>query len=280
METNKMVFFLLVLLIAVLSGCAGSLPQQEMKSGDSAAPASTPAVVVQTSVIDQTAGMEFILVKGGCFSMGDSIGNGRPDERPVHEVCVPDYYIGKYEVTQGQWEKVMGKNPSGFNRCGPDCPVENVSWTMIQDFVRKLNTTSGKQYRLPTEAEWEYAARSGGKKEQWSGTDSEALLTDYAWFAKNSSEMTHKVGQKKPNSLGLHDMSGNVYEWCQDLYKEDYYATSPKNSPSGDSNGMLRAMRGGSWQDSEFDQRTAARGRDETDGSSNANGFRLLLPMK
>lgn len=276
MKKHRMVNFLFVLLIAALAGCAGGLPPQELKAGDTVAPSG----VVQTSVIDRTTGMEFVFVKGGCFQMGDTFGNGGSDDKPAHEVCVSDFSFGKYEVTQSQWEKVMGNNPSGFNKCGTDCPVENVSWDMVQDFIRKLNSLSNRQYRLPTEAEWEYAARSGGKKGRWSGIDSETLLADYAWYAKNSGEMTHKVGQKKPNALGLYDMSGNVYEWCQDVYQEHYYETSPKNNPSGALSGPLRAMRGGSWADSEYSQRTYARGRDEADGRSDNNGFRLLLPVK
>jgi formylglycine-generating enzyme required for sulfatase activity len=111
--------------------------------------------------------MPFVFVKGGCYQMGDTFGDGKSDEKPVHDVCVSDFYMGKYEVTQGQWKRIMGNNPSSFSGCGDNCPVENVSWKDVQDFISRLNRQSGKRYRLPTEAEWEYAARSGGKREKW-----------------------------------------------------------------------------------------------------------------
>ena len=136
----------------------------------------------------------------------------------------------------------MGNNPSQFKQCGLDCPVETVSWNDAQAFIRKLNSQSGKQYRLPTEAEWEYAASSGGISETWAGTSDEASLV----LHKNSDNMTHRVGLKKANRLGIHDMSGNIWEWCQDWYNEAYYEDSPKDNPPGADIGGSRVLRGGS----------------------------------
>jgi formylglycine-generating enzyme required for sulfatase activity len=188
--------------------------------------------------------LEFGFVKGGCYQMGDALGEGAADEKPAHEVCVTDFYLSIHEVTQHQWEQVMGNNPSFHKECGSDCPVDFVSWTDVQDFIAKVNATSGKKYRLPTEAEWEYAARSGGKQERWSGTNDGAALGDYAWFAKNAEPVTYPVGLKKPNALGLHDMTGNILEWCQDWYDPSYYAASPKIDPQGPAAGSKRVMRG------------------------------------
>ena len=180
------------------------------------------------------------------------------DEKPVHEVCLDDYYIGKYEVTQGQWSKIMGNNPSNF-KLGDNYPVENVSWDDIQVFLEKLSQKTGQNYRLPTEAEWEYAARSGGKQEKWAGTSNESGLEGYAWFDKNSGNQTHLVGQKTPNGLGICDMSGNVWEWCSDWYDGDYYSKSPRNNPNGPSGGSYRVARGGSWRDTAENLRASNR---------------------
>jgi sulfatase modifying factor 1 len=196
---------------------------------------------------DPKMAIELVLVKGGCFQMGDTFGEGKPDETPVHTVCVDDYYIGKYEVTQGQWQSVMGSNPSYFKNCGEKCPVEQVSWNDINQFLEKLNARTGKKYRLPTEAEWEYAARSGGKKERYAGTSSDVELGKYAWYSANSGGSTHPVGEKQPNSLGLYDMTGDVWEWCQDWYGDKYYSSSPRSNPSGPLSGTRYVLRGGAW---------------------------------
>lgn len=232
-------------------------------------------------ITDKTTGMEFVLVKGGCYQMGDISGDGAPDEKPAHEVCVKDFYLGKYEVTQGQWQKVMGENPSMFKDCGMDCPVENVSWEMTQEFITKLNGLSKQKFRLPSEAEWEYAARNGGKAERWAGTSDEALLEEYAWFANNSEEKTHKVGLKKPNGLGLYDMNGNVREWCQDWYNENYYAKSPKANPieDKDSDGQ-RVSRSGGWNRNAMNIRSSSRNKNDIKLQAPLDGLRLLLPAK
>ena len=173
---------------------------------------------------------EMVFVKGGCFEMGDISGAGHVREKPVHEVCVGDFYLGKYEVTQKEWKEIMKTKPSYGERCN-DCPVDNISWLDIRKFIMKIKEKTGKKYRLPTEAEWEYAARSGGKKEIWSGTSDEVELEDFAWYKDNSFDRTHPVGQKEPNGLGIYDMSGNVMELVWDRYDREYYKSSPKDNP-------------------------------------------------
>jgi len=221
--------------------------------------------------------IEMVLVKGGCYKMGDTFGNGAENERPVHEVCVKDFYIGKYPVTQMQWTGTMGTNPSREPNCGLTCPVENVSWNDVQKFIRKLRQRTGKPYRLPTEAEWEYAARSGGKDEEWAGTSSEKELGDYAWYYENSAFQTHPVGQKKPNGLGLFDMTGNVWQWTSDWYDEAYYAKSPKNEPRGAATGRTRSVRGGYWGDLPSFVRVARRIGLVPSARGGGYGFRLAL---
>jgi formylglycine-generating enzyme required for sulfatase activity len=185
-----------------------------------------------------------VAVKGGCFEMGDSFGDGGSDEKPLHEVCVDDFRIGRHEVTQELWQAVMGSNPSKFKGNGQH-PVENVSWDDARDFIRNLNEKSGRSWRLPTEAEWEYAARSGGLKQRFAGTSAVEALPEYAWHEENSNGTTHAVGTRQPNGLGLYDMSGNVWEWCADRYDRGYYKQSPRNNPKGDPFGINRILRGG-----------------------------------
>ena len=191
--------------------------------------------------------------------MGDGFGDGDAQERPVHEVCLDDFYMGKYEVTQGQWQKVMGNNPAHFKQCGGSCPVESVSWSDAQSFIAELNNRSGRNYRLPTEAEWEYAARSGGKMDKWAGTSSESRIGDFAWFDANAEHRPHQAGEKKPNGLGIYDLTGNVWEWVQDWHNDNYYKNSPKDNPQGPNDGTDRVLRGGSWLDSPKDTRTLLR---------------------
>ena len=189
--------------------------------------------------------IEMVRVEAGTFTMGATPEMEYPwnDEKPTHQVILTnDYYIGKYEVTQALWQAVMGKNPSKFK--GDNLPVENVSWDDCQEFISKLNSVTGKAFRLPTEAEWEYAARGGNKSRgyQYSGSNN---FLDVAWFKDNSGSKTHAVGTKQPNELGIYDMSGNVWEWCQDWYGA-YSSSSPVN-PTGANSGSVRVLRGGSW---------------------------------
>ena len=196
------------------------------------------------------------------------------DEKPTHSVTVSDFYIGKYEVTQAQWKAVMGSNPSEFK--GDNLPVENVSWNDIQEFIQKLNAQTGKKFRLPTEAEWEYAARGGNQSKgyKYSGSNS---IGDVAWYYDNSSSKTHPVGQKSPNELGIYDMTGNVYEWCQDWYDSSAYSSSSQTNPTGPNSGSNRVLRGGGWGSAAGGCRVSRRGYSYPDYRFYGFGFRLVM---
>ncbi len=227
------------------------------------------------SFVDPTTAMAFVKVPGGCFQMGDTLGGGSSDEKPAHEVCLDSFYMAQYEVTQGEYSKVVGSNPASFRR-GERYPVEQVSWSDAQAFINTLNELSNRTYRLPTEAEWEYAARSDGQEEKFAGGDD---IAEYAWYAENSGRSTHPVGSKQPNGLGLHDLSGNVWEWCQDWYGSGYYAESPRDNPIGPPSGTYRVTRGGGWNDTARSLRLTDR-NSKTPGYRNARfGFRLVLPL-
>jgi len=222
---------------------------------------------------DPVTGMEFVYVKGGCYEMGCGSWTSfcESDEYPVHTVCVDGFYIGKYEITQEQWEAVMGKNPSYFGNCGDDCPVEQVSWDDVQEFIRRLNRLTGQKYRLPTEAEWEYACRSGGKSEKYSGDND---LESVAWFYENSDGKTHPVGNKEPNGLGIYDMSGNVWEWVEDAYDKNAYSQHSHNNSSTFGSG--RVNRGGGWNHARRDMRCSNREYYSSDSRISYLGFRLV----
>lgn len=219
--------------------------------------------------------IDMVRVEAGTFMMGatSEMQNPWDNEKPVHQVTLTnDYYIGKYEVTQALWWAVMGSNPSNFK--GENHPVKNVSWNDCHDFIRMLNILTGKHFRLPTEAEWEYAARGGRKSKgyQYSGSNS---LSDIAWYADNSGSTTHAVGTKEPNELGIYDMSGNVWEWCQDWY--DSYTSSSQTNPTGAASGSRRVFRGGSWLYYAGSCRSSNRYDVTPDYRSNNLGFRLVL---
>jgi formylglycine-generating enzyme required for sulfatase activity len=232
-------------------------------------PATTAAVMT-----DPLVG-KFIRVKGGTFTMGCTGEQGSDcddDEKPAHPVTLGDYYIGETEVTQAQWRAVMGNNPSSFTDCD-ECPVEKVSWNDVQDFISKLNSRSGgARYRLPTEAEWEYAARGGSlsKGYKYAGSNS---LDEVAWYDDNSGFKTHTVRMKKSNELGLYDMSGNVWEWCSDW--EGSYSPGSQTNPTGPNTGDYRVYRGGGWLNYAGRCRVSARFHDEPDYRGNNLGFRL-----
>jgi len=225
---------------------------------------------------EPNTGMEFVWVPGGCYQMGCGswTDNCNDDEKPVHEVCVDGFWIGKYEVTIDQYRKFLQAtgNTDGVNLGIEYClinrggsyflsgnelahnteqPMVEVSRHGARAFAEWLSRKTGKEFRLPTEAEWEYAARSAGKKQKYAGGDD---VDSVAWYADNSGDQTHEVGIKSPNDLGIYDMSGNVWEWCSDWYSEDYYSNSPKNNPQGPSSGSYRGVgRGGSWfNDAEY----------------------------
>jgi hypothetical protein len=187
--------------------------------------------IIDLGIVDIPTGMA--LIPGGTFMMGSNEGNDW--QKPVHQVTVSGFWMDKHEVTQAEYERVMGTNPSGYNGC-PNCPVEKVSWNDAVDFCTKV----GK--RLPTEAEWEYAARAGSTTKYYWGND---MNGDYAWYPGNSDSKTHPVGQKRPNAWGLHDMSGNVWEWCTDWFAN--YSAEFETNPTGPATGANRVVRGGSF---------------------------------
>ena len=223
-------------------------------------------------------GVEFTMIKvsGGTFQMGATTEQGSDagsDERPVHQVTLSDYFIGETEVTQELWQAVMGGNPSYF-KTSNQLPVEQVSWGRCQTFITKLNQLTGMQFRLPTEAEWEYAARGGNSSEgyKYSGSND---IGDVAWYNGNSSSKTHEVGTKNPNELGIYDMSGNVYEWCQDWYGS--YSNATQTNPTGPSRGEYRVYRGGGWNGYEVNCRVSRRDHYEPSWTTSTLGLRLAL---
>jgi formylglycine-generating enzyme required for sulfatase activity len=218
-------------------------------------------------------GLDMVAVPAGCFDMGCGpwTDNCDPSEKPVHHVCLAAFTIGKFEVTQGQWEALMGHNPSFF-KGDTRLPVENVSWEHVQECIRRLNQVTGQRYRLPSEAQWEYAARSGGRPEKYAGGED---LDKLGWYGQNSGGSPRPVGGKAANGLGLHDMSGNVWEWCQDWYGD--YLKESVTDPSGPSSGSGRVIRGGSWYDPAGYCRSACRSRAGPGDRRDSLGFRLVL---
>ncbi len=221
--------------------------------------------------------IDMVYVQHGTFTMGATPEQGSDaysDEKPAHSVTLTnDYYIGKYEVTQKLWKAVMGKKPSRFQ--GDDLPVEQVSWNDVQEFLRKLNSITGRNFRLPTEAEWEFAARGGTKSRgyKYSGSNN---IDEVAWYTANSHDKgTTKVGSFAPNELGIYDMSGNVWEWCQDWYG-DYSSTSQTN-PTGAPSGSNRVGRWGCWFGSAGSCRVSGRCGNHPDIRFFNIGFRLAL---
>jgi formylglycine-generating enzyme required for sulfatase activity len=220
---------------------------------------------------------EMVFVEGGTFTMGctsEQVGDCEGDESPSHEVTLNNFQIGKYEVTQSQWKAIMGGNPSYFSGCD-NCPVERVSWNDVLKFIRKLNEKSGKNYRLPTEAEWEYAARGGNKSKGYKYAGGN-VPGSVAWYDDNSGSKTHEVGQKQANELGLYDMSGNVWEWCSDWYRN--YSSGAQSNPKGPNSGSYRVLRGGGWSFNAGYCRVSNRSSRNPDYRNRGIGFRLVLP--
>ena len=248
---------------------SGSLIKNSVVSSSSP---STSGTLVPITVHGVTFNM--IKVDGGTFTMGATSEHKNPDddEKPTHKVTLSSYYIGETEVTQALWTAVMGDNPSRFK--GDNLPVEQVSWEDCQTFIGKLNGLTGKRFRLPTEAEWEYAARGGNRSNhtQYSGG---SMIDDVAWYKGNSGSKTHPVKTKKPNELGLYDMSGNVWEWCQD-WKESYSSNAQTN-PTGPDSGSHRVIRGGSWFNDATICRSSYRYDSTPDSGTDCLGLRLVL---
>jgi formylglycine-generating enzyme required for sulfatase activity len=215
-----------------------------------------PAKAQAPKEITNSIGMKLVLITKGTFMMGSPESEeGRKENETQHKVTISkDYYLGVYEVTQAQYEKVMGKNPSSFpvakvGNENADLPVENVSWNDAVEFCKKLSDLpeekkAGREYRLPTEAEWEYGCRAGSKT-AYAFDDEEGLLPEYGWFNRKSSGRTHTVGLLEPNAWGLYDMHGNVWEWCSDRYGD--YPKGAVSDPSGPKEGSYRVIRGGCW---------------------------------
>jgi formylglycine-generating enzyme required for sulfatase activity/serine/threonine protein kinase len=219
-----------------------------------------------------TNGIEFVEVLHGSFTMGAA--DGDADEKPVHRVTIKNsFFIGKYEVTQAQWQSIMGNQPSAFKDCGGNCPVDSVTWDDTQKFIQRLNQArDGYTYRLPSEAEWEYACRAGTTGD-YAGDD----VKEMAWFAGNSNERTHAVGLKQPNAWGVADMHGNVWEWCEDWYHETYYGAPVDGSAwliGGDQ--KYRVLRGGSWNNDAKNLRSAYRDNIVPTNKNDLNGFRVV----
>jgi formylglycine-generating enzyme required for sulfatase activity len=242
-------------------------------------PQSTPATtpVNRKTFIVHGISFDMIQVTGGTFHMGatkSSVPEAKDDEFPIHDVTLSDYYIGKTEVTQALWHAVMGTSPSHFS--GDNLPVESVSWNDCQKLIKKLNTVTGQNFRLPTEAEWEYAARGGNRSRgyKFSGSDN---LASVAWCGDNSHMKTHSVATKHANELGIYDMSGNVEEWCCDRYGS--YDVEAQTNPKGAKRGQNRVLRGGCWSSRASDCRSLSRSRIAPSCPFNFIGFRLALPV-
>src|ERR1043165_401756 len=227
------------------------------------------------TVVKNSTGMEFAYVPAGSFQMGTEKGDISGTELPVHQVTLArGFYMGRYEVTQAQWQKVMGVNPSSFlsKDCGENCPVNSVSWNDVQEFIKKLNALNdGYQYRLPSEAEWEYACRAGTTGE-FAGD-----LNSMAWYEKNSEDKLHPVGQKQPNAWGLYDMYGNVNEWAMDYSHENYNGAPTDGSAwlsGGDSN--KRVWRGGDYREADAFSSSGSRNWSPADSDDYRHGVRVV----
>jgi formylglycine-generating enzyme required for sulfatase activity len=211
------------------------------------------------------------LVSGGSFVMGSN-SDGK-DRKPAHTVTLKDFDLSTFEITQAQWKNVMGDNPSA-DKCD-DCPVTNVSWNDIQVFIEKLNAATGKHYRLPTEAEWEYAAR-GGNKDKDSRFSGKNHLQTIGWDASNSKGRIHEIGMKRPNEIEIYDLSGNAEEWCFDFYAVGYGSSDDVTDPKGPASGKSHVVRGGSFKSAKDDMDITRREAYLADTRTNALGFRLV----
>jgi formylglycine-generating enzyme required for sulfatase activity len=257
---------------------SGQLSTQEIRIEETGGTTNYTLSFGPQSYTETVSGVSFkmIAIKGGTFQMGSN--DGESDENPIHSVTVGDFIMGETEVTQKLWKAIMNNNPSNFK--GDDLPVEQVSWNDVHDFITKLNRLTGKNYRLPTESEWEYAAGGGTtNRTKWSGTNSESNLGDCAWYDGNSGSKTHSVHTKSPNGLGLYDMSGNVWEWCSDDWHGSYQEAPSDGSSWIDSpRGSYRVIRGGSWINYAQLCRSASRFTDTPDYRNYNMGFRLVSP--
>ena len=267
--------------VLVLSQVGTSSNQTDVSSAVSSSPVqrlTAPSIIskdVITIPVKDGISIDMVKVEAGTFMMGATSEMKDPYdwEKPVHQVTLTnDCYMGKYEVTQALWQAVMGNNPSHFK--GENLPVETVNWNECQVFISKLNSMTGRKFRLPTEAEWEYAARGGKKSRsyQYSGSSN---ISDVAWYDGNSGSKTHPVGTKQANELGIYDMAGNVWEWCLD--RKGSYNSSSQTNPTGAGSGSFRVSRGGSWFYNAGCCRSSCRFIDTPDNRSSFLGLRLAL---
>ena len=243
-------------------------------SNDTSHPGSTNSMTGLSAELNKLIN-NMVYVSGGTFTMGGTSEQGsdaEPDEKPTHSVTLSSYYICKYEVTQALWRAVMGSNPS--NSIGDNLPVEQVSWDDCQTFINRLNSYTGRNFRLPTEAEWEFAARGGNYSRHYKYSGSN-YISDVAWYDDNSGSRTHPVGTKQANELGLYDMSGNVYEWCSDWYGS--YSSYSQTDPTGANSGFGRVDRGGSWGSNAGRCRSSLRDSSSPGGCYGVLGLRLVL---
>ena len=268
-----------ILFSLLLFGLIGVAPVEAKMSKEQQTQLNLPrwssSVTSQQKAVLQELIDGMVKVEGGTFTMGATSEQGsdaRSNEKPTHQVTLSDYMIGKTEVTQEQWEAVMGSNPSLFK--GKNLPVQRVSWNDCQEFIKKLNLLTGLKFRLPTEAEWEYAARGGNKSRgyKYSGGDD---IGQVAWYWDNSSSKTHPVATKAPNELGLYDMSGNAWEWCSD-WKGDYSSYSQTN-PTGPASGSDRVIRGGDYFNNAWSSRVSSRFSYDPADRFDSLGLRLAL---
>ena len=264
--------------------------------------AAQPDTLKLDKEITNSIGMKLVRIEPGKYMLGSSASeiarvrkeansNGFENEAPAHEVEITNgFHMGIYPVTQAQYRKVMGANPSWFSSDGggkddvagvntDDFPVETVSWNEAKEFCKKLSQLEGKTYRLPTEAEWEYACRAGTKTQFYNG-DGEEALKEVGWYAGNCGMKTQRVGQLTPNAWGLYDMHGNVCQWCEDWHEPTYYENSPRKDPTGPEIGECKVLRGGSWQLMASGCRSASRLYGRHDNSDNDCGFRVVLVSK
>ncbi len=293
------------IVITLLAGMAlNALPAHAVDPNDPFLQGSRPTgrVIFSSKPPEDSSGvaLEMVRIPAGSFTMGCQEGRDKEcdsDEKPAHTVNLNSFELGKYEITQGHWKAVMGDNPSYFSNCGETCPVENLRWKDIQTFIQKINAKTGKTYRLPSEAEWEYACRAGGDDEYCGGNNLDVL----AWYDGNSGDKTHPVGQKQPNGFGLYDMSGNVLEWVQDCHNSNYNGVPTNGSAwegdrqhyrvvSGDNGAPTigsavwvespRVLRGGgSWGSVHYSRAALRVNSDTGAGRYRSNGFRLARTL-
>jgi hypothetical protein len=242
--------------------------------------AASGLIVARARYFISAPDIKLVYIPPGEFMMGADLTDEGPaisglGQEPQHKVGISrGFYMSATEITQAQWKAVMLMNPSKFK--GDDLPVDNVSWFAAVKFCERLGGRQGRRYRLPTEAEWEYACRAGTQTQFYFGDD-DSLLDEYGWWKENSEGRTHPVGQKKPNAFGLYDMHGNVDEWCSDLFDEEYYKTSPSADPENTSTGIFRVLRGGSWWGETSACRCAHRSATYPDMANEELGFRVVM---